>query len=193
METSLLGHYEEPHLRNDNTKPVDVTTAPEPACPLQMRKLVMDAVAKSCISYPGLRPQGGWFSVMHHHSPDQIMHVGEGDEFSADSRSRRSLQTATSIYEIHSSCCFEPFGPQGMAFCMRLYYRSCLLFTSCTSRTPSGCKLMQRTFAMSADQAASHIIRRYLGARLTWTTVTWTTQRAASPCYEHCPCQCPSG
>ena len=84
-----LVDYEERHFRNDNTKPGDVT-APDPACPLQ-RKLVMDAaVAKSCTSRTALR--NGSVS-----SPDQIMHDGEGDKFSADSRSRQSLQTSTSM------------------------------------------------------------------------------------------------
>ena len=51
----------------------------------------MDAVAKS-LHVPGTALRNGSAS-----SPDQIMHEGEGDKFSADSRSRQSLQTATSM------------------------------------------------------------------------------------------------
>ena len=148
-----LVDYEERHLRNDNTKPGDVT-ASDPACPLQ-RKLVMDAVAKSCTSRTALR--NGSAS-----SPDQIMHEGEGDKFSADSRSRQSLQTATSMRFIPLAS--NHLGRRGWHFEALLLELSFHIV-----HKPSGCRLMQGTFAMSADQAAADI-RRCWGARLTWTT-----------------------
>ena len=149
-----LVDYEERHLRNDNTKPAGDVTAPDPACPLQ-RKLVMDAVAKSCTSRTALR--NGSAS-----SPDQIMHEGEGDKFSADSRSRQSLQTATSMRFIPLAS--NHLGRRGWHFEALLLELSFHIV-----HKPSGRRLMQGTFAMSADQAAADIRRRW-GARLTWTT-----------------------
>ena len=107
-DDKLVMDYEERHLRNDNTKPGAVT-APDPACPLQ-RKLVMDAVAKSCTSRTALR-NGSSAS-----SPDQIMHDGEGDKFSADCRLQiPAIPPDSYKHEIHSSG-FEPIWSQGMAF-----------------------------------------------------------------------------
>ena len=54
LKDDKLVDYDERHLRKDNTKPGDVT-APDPACPTLQRKLVMDAVAKSCTSRTALR------------------------------------------------------------------------------------------------------------------------------------------
>ena len=96
----------------DLTQPVlwDITDGPtDPACPLQ-RKLVMDAVAKFCVSRTALRLGSA-------SSPDQIMHHGEGDKVSADSSSRGGgIQTVTSMRFIPlASNLMEPSGPQGMA------------------------------------------------------------------------------
>ena len=97
------------------------------------------------------------------------MHDGEGDKFSAESRSRQSLYTPDSCsykHEMIHSSGFEPLRPQGIAFIEALL----LELSFHIVHTPSGCRLMQGTFAMSADQAASSISRRCWGARLTWAT-----------------------
>ena len=154
-----LVDYEERHLRNDNTKPGAVT-APDPACPLQ-RKLVMDAVAKSCTSRTALR-NGSSAS-----SPDQIMHDGEaGDKFSADSRSLQSLPTSTSMRFIPLAS--NQFGRRGWHFEALLLELSFHIV-----HKPSGCRLMQGMDFCYVSRPGISIfyhIRRCWGARLTWTT-----------------------
>ena len=69
------------------------------------------------------------------------MHDGEGDKFSADSRSRQSLQTATSMRFIPPAS--NQFGRRGWHF-------EALLFLELSFHIvhkPSGCTLMQGTFA----------------------------------------------
>ena len=82
-------------------------------------------------------------------------------------------------HEIHSSAGFEPLRPHRRRGWH--HFEALLLELSFhIVHKPYGCRLMQGTFAMSADQAASSI-RRCWGARL-----TWTTQRAHAMNYKHC-------
>ena len=143
--------YEERGLAGASSKrrPGDVTTA-DPGCPLQV-KLVMDGTTASCLKSSTLD--------LSSISPDEVMHKAEMKKFSDDRAAARPIQEDPAMRLIPLAA--NQFGRRGWHFEALLIELAYYLVDR-----PSGCHLLEGTFAMSAYSAAFHIKRRW-GAKVT--------------------------
>ena len=144
--------YEERGLRpTDRTAPGDLT-APDPADPLG-RKLVMDTVCTSCIQDSSLDESSC--------SGDYVLHQAEKGKFLTDANSSRPIRLDPTRRLLPLAA--NQFGRRGWHFQAFLEEMADFVVGR-----PSGCRLLQGTFALSEFAAASWILRRW-GSRITWT------------------------